>query len=162
MLDMKTAFNQIPSKKSDRKKTAFSSLEGTKWEFNRLCFELKNSPKAFQAISQEVLGCILTPQGLQIDKDKTVEVNEFKTPENESDVKSSLGLAGFYRRYIRNFSKRAAPLSNLLRKDATFDWNEEAQKAFNDIKNASLLPPAGDSHAHSASWKTCDFYGGER
>ncbi|GBM59186.1 hypothetical protein AVEN_21045-1 [Araneus ventricosus] len=92
----------------------------------------------------KLLGYILGPQRLQIDKGKTVKVNEFKTPENERDVKSFLGLAGFYRRYIRNFARRAAPFSNLLLKDVTFDWNEEAQNAVEDIKNALLSPPVLD------------------
>ncbi|GFX35307.1 retrovirus-related Pol polyprotein from transposon 17.6 [Trichonephila clavipes] len=58
-LDMKSAFNQIPLHFEDRHKTAFSTPDGDKYEFNRLCFGLKNSPKAFQSIAQEVLGDLL-------------------------------------------------------------------------------------------------------
>ncbi|GFW51553.1 retrovirus-related Pol polyprotein from transposon opus [Trichonephila clavipes] len=58
-LDMKSAFNQIPLHFAERHKTAFSTLDGDKYEFNRLCFGLKNSPKAFQSIAQEVLGDLL-------------------------------------------------------------------------------------------------------
>ncbi|GFT59622.1 retrovirus-related Pol polyprotein from transposon 17.6 [Trichonephila clavipes] len=58
-LDMKSAFNQIPLHVADRHKTAFSTPDGDKYEFNRLCFGLKNSPKAFQSIAQEVLGDLL-------------------------------------------------------------------------------------------------------
>ncbi|GFX31648.1 60S ribosomal protein L3 [Trichonephila clavipes] len=58
-LDMKSAFNQIPLHFADRHKTAFSTPDGDKYEFNRLCFGLKNSPKAFQSIAQEVLGDLL-------------------------------------------------------------------------------------------------------
>ncbi|GFW30671.1 integrase catalytic domain-containing protein [Trichonephila clavipes] len=56
---MKSAFNQIPLHFSDRHKTAFSTPDGDKYQFNRLCFGLKNSPKAFQSIAQEVLGDLL-------------------------------------------------------------------------------------------------------
>ncbi|GFW66314.1 integrase catalytic domain-containing protein [Trichonephila clavipes] len=56
---MKSAFNQIPLHFADRHKTAFSTPDGDKYEFNRLCFGLKNSPKAFQSIEQEVLGDLL-------------------------------------------------------------------------------------------------------
>ncbi|GFX72035.1 integrase catalytic domain-containing protein [Trichonephila clavipes] len=56
---MKSAFNQIPLHFADRHKTAFSTPDGDKYEFNRLCFGLKNSPKAFQSIAQEVLGDLL-------------------------------------------------------------------------------------------------------
>ncbi|GFV18717.1 retrovirus-related Pol polyprotein from transposon 17.6 [Trichonephila clavipes] len=58
-LDMKSAFNQIPLHFADRHKTAFSTPDGDKYEFNRLCFGLKNSPTAFQSIAQEVLGDLL-------------------------------------------------------------------------------------------------------
>ncbi|GFV03842.1 retrovirus-related Pol polyprotein from transposon 17.6 [Trichonephila clavipes] len=58
-LDMKSAFNQIPLHFAERHKTAFSTPDGDKYEFNRLCFGLKNSPKAFQSIAQEVLGDLL-------------------------------------------------------------------------------------------------------
>ncbi|GFU45069.1 retrovirus-related Pol polyprotein from transposon 17.6 [Trichonephila clavipes] len=58
-LDMKSTFNQIPLHFADRHKTAFSTPDGDKYEFNRLCFGLKNSPKAFQSIAQEVLGDLL-------------------------------------------------------------------------------------------------------
>ncbi|GFU08811.1 retrovirus-related Pol polyprotein from transposon 17.6 [Trichonephila clavipes] len=58
-LDMKSAFNRIPLHFADRHKTTFSTPEGDKYEFNRLCFGLKNSPKAFQSIAQEVLGDLL-------------------------------------------------------------------------------------------------------
>ncbi|GFS75477.1 retrovirus-related Pol polyprotein from transposon opus [Trichonephila clavipes] len=53
-LDMKSAFNQIPLHFANRHKTAFSTPDGDKYEFNKLCFGLKNSPKAFQSIAQEV------------------------------------------------------------------------------------------------------------
>ncbi|GFV54640.1 transposon Tf2-9 polyprotein [Trichonephila clavipes] len=56
---MKSAFNQIPLHFADRHKTAFSTPDGDKYEFNRLCFGLKNSPKAFQSIAQEVLRDLL-------------------------------------------------------------------------------------------------------
>ncbi|GFX36802.1 retrovirus-related Pol polyprotein from transposon 17.6 [Trichonephila clavipes] len=63
-LDMKSAFNQIPLHFADRHKTASSTPDGDKYEFNRLCFGLKNSPKAFQSIAQEVLGDLLHNKAL--------------------------------------------------------------------------------------------------
>ncbi|GFS54476.1 retrovirus-related Pol polyprotein from transposon 17.6 [Trichonephila clavipes] len=169
-LDMKSAFNQIPLHFADRHKTAFSTLDGDKYEFNRLCFGLKNSPKAFQSISQEVLGDLLhngalvyiddiilftktidehfellgfvvTPEGILIDKDKSVSINEFPVPKDQKQIKSFLGCCNFYRRYIKNFAKRALPLTNLLRKDTPFEGTSETQEAFDDIKKAILNPP---------------------
>ncbi|GFX61292.1 retrovirus-related Pol polyprotein from transposon 17.6 [Trichonephila clavipes] len=164
-LDMKSAFNQIPLHFADRHKTA--TPDGDKYEFNRLCFGLKNSPKAFQSIAQEVLGDLLhngalvyiddvilftktidehfellvTPEGILIDKDKSVSINEFPIPTDQKQIKSFLGCCNFYRRYIKNFAKRALPLTNLLRKDTPFEWTSQTQEALDDIKKAILNPP---------------------
>ncbi|GFW88991.1 retrovirus-related Pol polyprotein from transposon 17.6 [Trichonephila clavipes] len=169
-LDMKSAFNRIPLHFADRHKTAFSTPDGDKYQFNRLCFGLKNSPKAFQSIAQEVLGDLLhngalvyidviilftktidehfellgfvvTPEGILIDKDKSVSINEFPVPKDQKQIKSFLGCCKFYRRYIKNFAKRALPLTNLLRKDTPFEWTSETQEALDDIKKAILNPP---------------------
>ncbi|GFT43315.1 retrovirus-related Pol polyprotein from transposon 17.6 [Trichonephila clavipes] len=133
-------------------------------------FRFKNSPKAFQSIAQEVLGDLLhngalvyiddiilftktidehfellgfvvTPEGILIDKDKSVSINEFPVPRDQKQIKSFLGCCNFYRRYIKNFAKRALPLTNLLRKDTPFEWTSETQEAFDDIKKAILNPP---------------------
>ncbi|GFY33100.1 retrovirus-related Pol polyprotein from transposon 17.6 [Trichonephila clavipes] len=158
-LDMKSAFNQIPLHFADRHKTAFSTPDCDKYEFNRLCFGLKNSPKAFQSIAQEVLGDLLHNGALVyiddiilftktidehfelLDKDKSVSINEFPVPTDQKQIKSFLGCCNFYRRYIKNFAKRAFPLTNLLRKDTPFEWTSETQEAFDDIKKAILNPP---------------------
>ncbi|GFX10854.1 retrovirus-related Pol polyprotein from transposon 17.6 [Trichonephila clavipes] len=198
-LDMKSAFNQIPLHFADRHKTAFSTPDGDKYEFNRLCFGLKNSSKAFQSIAQEVLGDLLhngalvyiddiilftktidehfellgkgferferihlkfnpskcqfltksckflgfvvTPEGILIDKEKSVSIYEFPVPTDQKQIKSFLGCCNFYRRYIKNFAKRAFPLTNLLSKDTPFEWTSETQEAFDDIKKAILNPP---------------------
>ncbi|GFX67887.1 transposon Tf2-9 polyprotein [Trichonephila clavipes] len=123
---MKSAFNQIPLHFADRHKTAFSTPDGDKYEFNRLCFGLKNSPKAFQSIAQEVLGDLLHNGALVYIDDVilfTKTIDEL--------------IGG----YIKNFAKRALPLTNLLRKDTPFEWTSETQEAFDDIKKAILNPP---------------------
>ncbi|GFS84328.1 retrovirus-related Pol polyprotein from transposon 17.6 [Trichonephila clavipes] len=196
---MKSAFNQIPLHFRDRHKTAFSTPDGDKCEFNQVCFSLKNSPKAFQSIAQEVLGDLLhngalvyiddiilftktidehfellgkvlerferiqlkiypgkcqfltksckflgfvvTPEGILIDKDKSISINEFSVPTDQKQIKLFLGCCNSYRRYIKNFTKRALLLTNLLRKDTPFEWTCETQAAFDDIKEAILNPP---------------------
>ncbi|GFX09177.1 retrovirus-related Pol polyprotein from transposon 17.6 [Trichonephila clavipes] len=137
---------------------AFSTPHDDKYEFNRLCFGLKNSPKAFQSIAQKVLGDLLHNGALVyiddiilftktkdehfelLDKDKSVSINEFPVPTDQKQIKSFLGCCNFYRRYIKNFAKRALPLTNLLRKDTPFEWTSETQEAFDDIKKGILNP----------------------
>ncbi|GFX19219.1 retrovirus-related Pol polyprotein from transposon 412 [Trichonephila clavipes] len=84
---------------------------------------------------------VVTPEGILIDKDKSVSINEFPVPKDQKQIKSFLGCCNFYRRYIKNFAKRALPLTNLLRKDTPFEWTSETQEAFDDIKKAILNPP---------------------
>ncbi|GFW66894.1 transposon Tf2-6 polyprotein [Trichonephila clavipes] len=84
---------------------------------------------------------LITPEGILIDKDKSVLINEFPVPTDQKQIKSFLGCCNFYRRYIKNFAKRALPLTNLLRKDTPFEWTSETQEAFDDIKKAILNAP---------------------
>ncbi|GFU37784.1 retrovirus-related Pol polyprotein from transposon 412 [Trichonephila clavipes] len=143
---MKSAFNQIPLHFADRHRTAFSTPDGDKYEFNRLCFGLKNSPKAFQSIAQEFLGDLLHNGALVYIDDvilftKTIDGHfELLVPMDQKQIKSFLGCCNFYRRYIKNFAKRALPLTNLLRKDTPFEWTSQTQEAFDDFKEAILNP----------------------
>ncbi|GFW07761.1 retrovirus-related Pol polyprotein from transposon 412 [Trichonephila clavipes] len=132
---MKSAFNQIPLHFRNRHKTAFSTPDGDKYELNRLCFGLKNSPKAFQSIAQEVLGDLLHNGALVYIHDIILFT---KTIDEHFEL---LGCCNFYRRYIKNFAKRALRLTNLLRKDTPFEWTSETQEAFDDIKEAVLNSP---------------------
>ncbi|GFX06951.1 retrovirus-related Pol polyprotein from transposon 17.6 [Trichonephila clavipes] len=157
-LDMKSAFNQIPLHFADRHKTAFSTPDGDKYQFNRLCFGLKNSPKAFQSISQEVLGDLLHHGALVYIDDiilftKTIDEHfellgkvferfeRIRLKFNPSKCQFLTKSCKFLGRYIKNFAKRALPLTNLLRKDTPFEWTSETQEAFDDIKKAILNPP---------------------
>ncbi|GFS59841.1 retrovirus-related Pol polyprotein from transposon 412 [Trichonephila clavipes] len=145
-LDMKSAFNQIPLHFADRHKTAFSTPDGgpgrfiTQWSFGVYIDDLILFTKTIDE-HFELLGFVVTPEGILIDKDKSVSINEFPVPKDQKQIKSFLGCCNFYRRYIKNFAKRALPLTNLLRKDTPFEWTSETQEAFDDIKKAILNPP---------------------
>ena len=69
-----------------------------------------------------------------MDKAKIDVIEKLPPPINVKGVRSFLGHAGFYRRFIKDFSKVAKPLSNLLNKDVAFVFNEECVEAFNDLK----------------------------
>jgi hypothetical protein len=60
---------------------------------------------------------------------------QYDRPKNRKQLQSYLGLAGYYRKFLPNFSHTTAVLSNLLRKDVKFEWSEDAQKAFLDLKS---------------------------
>ncbi|XP_070668998.1 uncharacterized protein [Malus domestica] len=75
-----------------------------------------------------VLGHIVSERGIEVDKSKIDLVRYLPSPTSVREVRSFLGHAGFYRRFIKDFSKISTPLCRLLQKDVTFDFNEESLK----------------------------------
>ena len=70
-----------------------------------------------------VLRHIVSREGIEVDKAKVELISNLPTPKCVKDIRSFLGHAGFYRRFIRDFSVIARPLCNLLAKDVTFEWS---------------------------------------
>ncbi|KAH9734758.1 hypothetical protein KPL71_017490 [Citrus sinensis] len=88
-----------------------------------------------------VLGHVISEKGIEVDKSKIDLIRSLPPPTSVREVRSFLGHAGFYRRFIKDFSKIALPLCNLLQKDATFDFNEECQRAFKKLKEVLTSAP---------------------
>ena len=87
------------------------------------------------------LGHTLTENGLKIVKDKVEAINKFPTPTNTKAILQFLGVSGYYRRYIKNYSTIASPLTSLLKKDVQFTWGEAQENAFNTLKNKLTEAP---------------------
>ncbi|KAM0959679.1 hypothetical protein ACFX2C_024803 [Malus domestica] len=88
-----------------------------------------------------VLGHIVSARGIEVDKSKIDLVRYLPSPTSVREVRSFLGHAGFYRRFIKDFSKISTPLCRLLQKDVTFDFNEECEKAFKHLKEMLTSAP---------------------
>ncbi|CAN6704240.1 unnamed protein product [Malus baccata var. baccata] len=80
------------------------------------------------------LGHIISEKGMEVDKSKIDIVRHLPSPTSVREVRSFLGHAGFYRRFIKDFSKVSQPLYCLLKKDATFDFNKECTASFKQLK----------------------------
>ena len=81
-----------------------------------------------------VLGHKISKRGIEVDKAKLDVIDKLPPPVKVKGIHSFLGHVGFYRRFIKDFSKIAKPLSNLLNKEAVFVFNEECLEAFNTLK----------------------------
>ena len=74
--------------------------------------------------NDNVLDHIVSSKGIEVDKSKIKLIANFPTPKSIKDVRSFLGHAGFYRRFIKDFSIISKPLCNLLTKENVFEWTE--------------------------------------
>ncbi|CAN6562526.1 unnamed protein product [Malus baccata var. baccata] len=88
-----------------------------------------------------VLGHIISEKGIEVDKSKIDLVRYVPSPTSVREVHSFLGHAGFYRRFIKDFSKIAQPLYRLLQKEVSFEFNEACEQAFNHLKDLLTSAP---------------------
>jgi hypothetical protein len=79
------------------------------------------------------LGHVLSDGGIMVDPTKVQEVMDWKALNSVYEVRSFLGLAGYYRRFIPDFSKIAKPMTRLLQKDTRFVWTPECDVAFHKL-----------------------------
>jgi hypothetical protein len=82
----------------------------------------KFSMSAFWLKEVPFLGHIISVEGIAVDPSKVQEVLDWKSPRSVTQIHSFLGLVGYYRRFIPNFSKIAKPMTQLLEKEAKFKW----------------------------------------
>jgi len=88
-----------------------------------------------------VLGHVISENGIEVDKAKIDLISNLPLPKTVKNIRSFLGHAGFYRRFIKNFSKIAVPLCNLLSKDVPFVFNEPCLQAFEQLKKELTSTP---------------------
>ena len=125
-----------------------SSLKEHQDKFNKLAKRLKEAnlklqPDKCEFLRREVtyLGHIISENGVKPDPNKIKAVQDFPHPDNQKAIKQFLGLAGYYRKFIENFSRIAKPLTDLLKKDVKFIWNDEQNAAFKILRNALCSQP---------------------
>ncbi|KAK6140963.1 hypothetical protein DH2020_025296 [Rehmannia glutinosa] len=164
-LDGYSGYNQIAIAPEDQEKTTFTCPYGT-FAFRRMPFGLctsfdhclHNLSLVLQRCEETnlvlnwekchfmvkegiVLGHHISCTGLEVDRAKVVAIEKLPPPSNVKGIRSFLGHAGFYRRFIKDFSKIVKPLCNLLEKDAIFCFDESCLQAFEQIKKALVSAP---------------------
>ena len=101
------------------------------------------NPAKCTLFSKEVsyLGHIVSGDGLKADPRKTKVVQDWPTPQDKHDVRAFLGLANYFRRFIRNYSTIARPLTSLTKDSISWHWDHPQERAFEQLKDALVSPP---------------------
>lgn len=104
-----------------------------------LTINLKKSKFCLQEIS--FLGHVVNTQGIMADPSKVEAIRSYPVPTNLKEVQRFLGLAGWYHRFVPNFSQIAEPINALKKKGKTFHWSDKCQQAFEQFKACLSSPP---------------------
>jgi hypothetical protein len=80
------------------------------------------------------LGHVISKGGISVDPNKVLDVLSWNVPMSVGDIRSFLGLAGYYRRFIEGFSKISKPMTELLEKDKKFEWTSACEASFQELK----------------------------
>jgi len=89
----------------------------------------------------EFLGVIIGEDGVRMEKEKVQGVVEWLVPKSMKDVQKFLGLANYYRQFVKDFAKIAKPLHKMTRKETKWNWGERQQKAFEELKERFMTEP---------------------
>ncbi|KAD5508277.1 hypothetical protein E3N88_15980 [Mikania micrantha] len=87
------------------------------------------------------LGHVVSAEGIMMDPAKIEAITKWPRPTSATEVRSFLGLAGYYRRFVEGFSVIALPLTQLLRKGVKFSWNDDREKSFEELKKRLVSAP---------------------
>jgi len=101
------------------------------------------------------LGHVISAEGISIDPAKVSTVRNWKQSSTVTEIKSFLGLAGYYRKFIEGFSKIASPLTKLTQNDVKFIWNDRCEESFQTLKERLTIAPILSMPNGSRGYKVC-------
>lgn len=110
-----------------------------KFNFANLSISTEKSKFCYKRL--RYLGHIIDEEGVGMDKSRVEAIENFPKPKNVKEVQRLLGLAGWYRRFIQDFSIITAPISELIKKEVKFEWTKEREEAFRKLTKALISAP---------------------
>nr|GFB84721.1 putative reverse transcriptase domain-containing protein [Tanacetum cinerariifolium] len=149
-IDLRSGYHQLRVREQDIDKTTFRTRYGH-YEFLVMPFSLTNAPAVFMDLMNRIfhefldnvafLGHIVSTEGITMDPAKVEAITKWPRPTSVTEIRSFLGLAGYYRRFVEGFSRLALPLTKFMRKGEKFVWNEEREKSFEELKQRLVSAP---------------------
>nr|GEZ58747.1 retrotransposon protein, putative, Ty3-gypsy subclass [Tanacetum cinerariifolium] len=147
-IDLRSGYHQLRVRDEDIPKTAFRTRYGH-YEFQVMPFGLTNA--SAELIKKEELyakflkcdfwlskvqfpGHVIDSEGIHVDPAKIESIKDWASPKTPTEIRQFLGLAGYYQRFIKGFSKIAKPMTKLTQKSMKFDWGEKEEAAFQLLK----------------------------
>ncbi|GJS41316.1 putative reverse transcriptase domain-containing protein [Tanacetum coccineum] len=130
-IDLRSGFHQLRFREEDIPKIVFRTHYGH-YEFQVMPFGLTNAPTLLKKEEFE---------GIHVDPAKIESIKDWASPKTSTEIRQFLGLAGYYRRFIKGFSKIAKPMTKLTQKNVKFDQSEKAEAAFQLLKRKLCSAP---------------------
>ncbi|UYV61724.1 hypothetical protein LAZ67_1006165, partial [Cordylochernes scorpioides] len=121
--------------------THLKRLEAVLKCFSESNLKLNDKKCRFAFEELEILGHITNQQGIKPAEYNIKAVRDFPQPKKVKEIQSFLGMCSYYRKFIKDFSLIADPLTGLIRKNAQFTWTEKQEEAFQNLKKALINPP---------------------
>ncbi|GJW88941.1 putative reverse transcriptase domain-containing protein [Tanacetum coccineum] len=141
--------DKLEEKRLEDVPTVRDFLEEDHAEHLKLIFELLKKEELYAKFSKcefwlskiQFLGHMIDSEGIHVDPTKIESIKDWASPKTLIEIRQFLGLAGYYRRFIKGFSKISKPMTKLTQKNVKFDWSEKAEAAFQLLKQKLCSAP---------------------
>ncbi|GJR69972.1 putative reverse transcriptase domain-containing protein [Tanacetum coccineum] len=139
-IDLRLGYYQLRVHEEDIPKTAFRTCYGH-YEFQVMPFGLTNALAVFMDLMNRFLGHVINSKGIHVDPAKIESIKNWASPKTATEIRQFLGLAGYYQRFIKGFSKIAKAITKLTQKKVKFDWGDKQEAALQLLKRKLCSAP---------------------
>ncbi|GJR28697.1 putative reverse transcriptase domain-containing protein [Tanacetum coccineum] len=139
-IDLRSGYHQLRVREEDIPKTAFRTRYGH-YEFQVMSFGLTNAPAVFMDLMNRNIEIALEEKELYPSLKCEFWISDWASPKTPTEIRQFLGLAGYYRRFIKGFSKIAKSMTKLTQKGVKFDWGDKQEAAFQLLKQKLCSAP---------------------
>nr|GEY11104.1 retrotransposon protein, putative, Ty3-gypsy subclass [Tanacetum cinerariifolium] len=148
-IDLRSGYHQLRVREEDVPKTSFQTCKAKHEQHLNTISSLLKDEKLYTKFSKcefwlrevQFLGHVVNAKGIHVDPAKIEDIKKWEASRTPIEIRQFLGLAGYYRRFIKDFSKIAKPLTKLTQKTKKFVWEKEQEEAFQTLKNKLCNAP---------------------